>query len=112
MLYTSLNFTVKNSMKLTIEDIDHIATLARLTLTEEEKSRYAEQLSAVLGYVDMLNEVHTDDVPETCQVTGLENITREDTVIDCDEETKEKLRNQFPDNVGNLLKVKAVFDNA
>lgn len=96
-------------MKLESQDIDHIAKLARLHLSEEEKTMYADQLSAVFGYVAMLQEVDTDGVPETSQVTGLEDVVREDVVKECDEETRRKIIEQFPSKMGNLLKVKAVF---
>ena len=96
-------------MSLTPEEIQQIATLARLELTEKEKKMYAEQLSAVLDYVSMLNEVNTEDVAETCQVTGLEDVVREDKVNACDEETKQMLIDAFPEKKGDLLKVKGVF---
>lgn len=98
-------------MKLTPEQIEAIAQLARLDLTDREKKMYAEQLSVVLDYIEMLDEVDTAGVEETCQVTGLEDIVREDVALECDEETRQKLINQFPDKMGNLLKVKAVFQN-
>jgi len=96
-------------MRLTRQDIEHVAHLARLQLTDTEIDRYTEQLSVVLGYVSTLGEVDTEGVEETCQVTGLEDVVREDVVQDCDEETKKKIIASFPENVGNLLKVKAVF---
>lgn len=98
-------------MQLTREEIEQIATLARLELSEEEKIRYATQLSAVLEYIGMLNEVNTDDIVETCQVTGLEDVVRTDEVKECDEERRQKLIQAFPNRKGNLLKVKAVFDS-
>lgn len=98
-------------MKLTAAQIDQIARLARLELTDKEKQMYAEQLSVVFDYFEMLNEVNTDNVMETCQVTGLEDIVRADAVKEADEETKKKLISAFPEKVGKLLKVKAVFDN-
>lgn len=97
-------------MQLTREEIEQITTLARLELSEEEKSRYATQLSAVLDYIGILNEVETNDIEETCQVTGLEDVVREDVVKECDEERRHKLIELFPERKGNLLKVKAVFD--
>jgi len=97
-------------MKLSIDGIDHIATMARLDLTDEEKAMYAEQLSAVLDYVGMLSEVDTSEVIETCQVTGLQDVVREDLVIESDELTRERLIEQFPHKVGKLLKVRAVFE--
>lgn len=97
-------------MKLSTDDIDHIATLARLELTTEEKARYAEQISVVLDYIEMLNEVETEDEVETCQVTGLEDVVREDVVEGCEESVRSKLIESFPDKVGSLLKVRAVFE--
>ena len=95
----------------TIKDIEEIAMLARLALTSEEKTQYAKDLSAVFHYIDMLSEVDTEQVPETCQVTGLEDVLRDDIVINSSEEMREKLIACFPERVGRLLKVKAVFEN-
>ena len=99
-------------MKLTVEEIEQIATLARLDLSENEKNTYAEQLSVVFDYIQILNEVNTDGVEETCQVTGLEDVVREDKAVDSSEELKKKLINSFPEKMGKLLKVKAVFNDS
>ncbi|OGH68599.1 MAG: hypothetical protein A3J66_01075 [Candidatus Magasanikbacteria bacterium RIFCSPHIGHO2_02_FULL_47_14] len=96
--------------KLTSADIAHVATLARISTTEEDRQKYAEQISVILEYIEMLNEVDTEMTPETCQVTGLEDVFREDTVVACPEEVREKLIAAFPERMGRLLKVKAVFD--
>lgn len=96
-------------MKLDLAQIEQIANLARLKLTADEKNTYAEQLSAVFDYIEMLNEVDADDVTETCQVTGLANITREDIPEIKDAEAVKALVANFPDKIQNLLKVKAVF---
>lgn len=96
-------------MKLTISDIEHIAELSRLNLEKEEKELYAEQLSIVLSYIENLNEIDTTGIAETCQVTGLEDITREDIALECDKEIRLRIIEQFPSRVGNLLKVKTVF---
>lgn len=91
-------------------DINHIATLARLELTAEEKEQYAEQLSVVFGFVELLCEVDVSNVVETCQVTGLVDVVRADEPADCDEDIKAKLINAFPERVGRLLKVPGVFE--
>ncbi len=96
-------------MQLTPLEVKKIATLARLSLSEEETQSYAEQLTAIFGYVEMLNEVDTEGVEETCQVTGLQDVVREDIVVDCDEETKKQLVEAFSDKKGQLLQVKGVF---
>ncbi len=99
-------------MKLTIQDIEKIADLARLELTAEEKIMYAEQLSTVFSYMDMLNSVDTTGVPETCQVTGLQDVVREDVVVASDPIVRQKLIAAFPQHEANLLKVQAVFKEA
>ena len=81
-------------------------------MSEKEKKMYAEQLSAVLDYMEMLNEVNTDGVEETCQVTGLDDVVRSDEVEECPPEVQEKIIGSFPDKLGKLLKVKAVFSEA
>jgi len=98
-------------MPLTPQQVEEIAKLARLELSEVEKMMYAEQLSVVLEYIEMLDEVDTKGVEETCQVTGLEDVMREDKVEGRDPKVVKKLIEAFPDKKGNLLKVKAVFDH-
>ena len=94
---------------ITPQDIEWVATLARLTLSEKEKKQYAEQLSVIFDYIEQLNGVETDDVPETCQVTGLEDVVREDVAIRGDKAISDKLIAAFPEKIGKVLKVKAVF---
>ena len=65
-------------MKLSKEQVQHIARLARLKLTPEEEELYAGQLTDILTYVEVLKELDTKGVVETSQVTGLSNVTRED----------------------------------
>jgi aspartyl-tRNA(Asn)/glutamyl-tRNA(Gln) amidotransferase subunit C len=65
---------------LTKEEVKHIAKLAKLKLTEEEVEKFQKQLSEVLEYMKVLNEVETGRVEPTAQVTGLENVFREDEV--------------------------------
>lgn len=65
---------------LSIEQIKHIAKLARLGVSDVEAEKFSKQLSSILGYVELLNEVDVTDVLPTSQVTGLQNVMREDTV--------------------------------
>jgi aspartyl-tRNA(Asn)/glutamyl-tRNA(Gln) amidotransferase subunit C len=60
-------------------DISHIAKLANLTLTEEEEKKFAKQLSDTLEAISTLRAIDTTTVSPTNNVTGLENIVREDT---------------------------------
>ncbi len=69
-----------SSTKITIDDLEHIAKLARIELTEEEKQTFLPQLDSVLDYLDILNQVNTDDISPTYQVNGLSNVIRADEV--------------------------------
>lgn len=96
-------------MILTIAEVEHIAKLARIELTDEEKKKFANQLSTILDYVDQLKEVDTSKVEATAQVTGLENVARQDKAKDCDADTREKILAAAPTREGDFIKVKAVF---
>lgn len=65
-------------MSLTDREVEHIAELARLRLTEEEKARYREQLSAILDHVARLQELDTEDIPPTSSVLPERIVLRED----------------------------------
>lgn len=67
-------------MKLSLVEVEHIAELAKLGLTDEEKATFQEQLSAILEYFDRLNEVDTFAIPPTPTVLSLRNAMREDAV--------------------------------
>lgn len=98
-----------NKEKLSFKEVEHIADLARIELNETEKIRYAEDLSAVLNYIDQLREVNTDSVLVADNATGLINAVREDKVENCDEETKKKIIASAPFSENGYFKVKAVM---
>ncbi len=88
---------------ITIKDVEHVAKLARLELTEEEKELYTKQLGDVLKYVDQMNEVDTSNVKPMAQVVDLVNVMREDVVHY--EQTKEELMANAPDEENGFFKV-------
>ena len=94
-------------MKLTKPEVEKIAKLSRLELTDQEKEQYANQLSAVLDYFAKLKEVDTENVAITAQVTGLENVYRQDKVEQCDYQTD--LIKQAAEHETDLIKTKSVF---
>jgi aspartyl-tRNA(Asn)/glutamyl-tRNA(Gln) amidotransferase subunit C len=66
------------TMKLSRKDVEHIAELARLTLSDEEKTLYQEQLSAILAYFEKLQELDTAAISPTATVLPLRSVMRED----------------------------------
>ena len=67
-------------MAISREDVLHVAALARLSLTEEEVSRAADQLSGILEHVAALSELDLEGVEPTAHALDLENVTRPDRV--------------------------------
>lgn len=65
-------------VKLTREDILHVAKLAKLDITDSEIEKFTPQLSNVINYFSELQEVKTEGVEPTSQTTGLENVSRSD----------------------------------
>ena len=65
---------------ITKEQVEHVAKLARLELTEEEKTLYTKQLSQILDYIDQLNKVETKGVEPMTQPIPTVNVMREDIV--------------------------------
>lgn len=96
-------------MKLSTEQVEHIAVLARLNLTEQEKQEYREQLSAILDYVEKLGKADTDMVEPTSQVTGLVNVMREDEVIESG--ISQELVKAAPESQSGHIRIPKIFDN-
>jgi len=67
-------------MSISLENVEHVAKLARLQLSDEEKEKFLGQLNAILEYADKLNELNTDDVAPTTHVLPIFNVMREDEV--------------------------------
>ena len=65
-------------MALTPEDVDHVAALARLGITPDERQRFAEQLSGILEHFQALQTLDTENIPPTAQVLDLRNVMRPD----------------------------------
>ena len=65
-------------MALTPDDVDHVAALARLGITPEERARFAEQLSTILEHFQALQALDTADIPPTAQVLDPRNVMRPD----------------------------------
>ena len=70
-------------MSLTLSEVEHIAQLARLELSEEEKLRYLSQLSAILEYAARLQSVDTSQIPPTSSVLPARSVLREDVISSC-----------------------------
>lgn len=98
-------------MALTQKEIEHIAGLARIKLTEKEKDRTTKELGAILGYIDKLKEVKTEGVEPIAHITGLTDVFRNDEPSDLGRVGPEKLLEGAPARQDNYVKVKEVFED-
>ena len=94
--------------RLTVAEVDHIALLARLSLTDEEKARYAQQLSAVLDYAAELAAIDVENIPPTATVLAAHNVMRTSDAVEEGLSREEALRNA-PRTDGTSFEVQATF---
>lgn len=89
--------------------INHLANLAKLELTAEEKEKYFKDLSSILGYVETIQKLGIKETTSLIKESETE-IWREDKIEDCSVEEKEQITKSFPAKENNLLKVPGVFE--
>jgi aspartyl-tRNA(Asn)/glutamyl-tRNA(Gln) amidotransferase subunit C len=70
-------------VKITREEVAHVARLAMLEISEQETRLYTEQLNAILEYADKLKKLETEGIEPTAHVLPLRNVFREDEVLPC-----------------------------
>jgi aspartyl-tRNA(Asn)/glutamyl-tRNA(Gln) amidotransferase subunit C len=95
-------------MKLTLAEVEHIAELARLSLSDEEKARYQEQLSAILDYAERLQMLDTSSIPPTATVLPLRSVMRADEPRDS--MSREDVLANAPQVEAGSFRVRAVMD--
>ncbi len=97
-------------MSLTTADVEHVARLARLGLSDDETERMREQLSSILEHIAVLQEIDTDRIPPTAQVNALENVLRDDDVSPS--LSQETVLAIAPQSRDGFLEVRAVMGDA
>ncbi len=65
---------------ITKRDVEHVAMLARLELTEAEKEMFTQQLNAILEYADQLKQLDTSEIPPTAHAVPMQNVFRADEI--------------------------------
>jgi len=93
---------------ITKKEVESVARLARLRLTEEEKEKYTKQLADILKYINKLNELNTEKVEPTSHVLPLSNVFREDRVRPSLEQ--EEILANAPEAEAGHFKVKKVIE--
>ncbi|MFQ5897734.1 MAG: Asp-tRNA(Asn)/Glu-tRNA(Gln) amidotransferase subunit GatC [Candidatus Methylomirabilia bacterium] len=94
--------------KITIAEVEHVARLARLELSPEEKERMRSQLDAILTYIDKLRELDTTDVEPTAHVIPMTNVMRDDAVRPC--LPREAMLANAPERDGDFFRVPKIIE--
>lgn len=95
--------------EISLKQVEELARLARLGLTEQEKASLAKEMTVILNYVQILDEVSTKNIQPTNQVTGLNSVLRKDEKTVSDILLKERLAN-VPATENTFIKVKKVLE--
>lgn len=94
---------------LTKQEVEHIAKLARLELSQSEVKKIQKELSSILDYIDQLKKAAISGVQPTSHSIFIENVMREDKLIARKLESKRKLIEKFPAAKGGYLKTKSIL---
>ena len=95
-------------MRLTTEEVRHIALLARVGMTDEEVERMRDQMSNILEHFEVLDQVDTEEVEPTGHSADLESVMREDEVRES--ASKEDVLSNAPHRERDFIRVRAVLD--
>ncbi|HVG98282.1 MAG TPA: Asp-tRNA(Asn)/Glu-tRNA(Gln) amidotransferase subunit GatC [Chloroflexota bacterium] len=95
-------------MALTPEQVEHVAALARLGISEAERQRFAEQLSGILDHFQALQALDTEQIPPTAQVLDLRNVMRTDAV--CPSLSQGEVLANAPRAQDGFFRVQAVLE--
>jgi aspartyl-tRNA(Asn)/glutamyl-tRNA(Gln) amidotransferase subunit C len=91
------------------DDVQHVARLARLHLTDEEAERMREQLDAILAYIDKLRELDVEGVEPTAHAVLLVNVLRDDVLAPC--LTQEAALANAPDRADEFFRVPRIIED-
>ena len=94
---------------LTKEEILHIATLARIGVSEKDVEKYQHDLSEILDYFKKLDEVNVDGIEPIGHITGMENVYRTDRQVDFGDLGKQAIMQNAPEQKDGYVKVKSVL---
>jgi len=103
-----LRFSAMAESKITLEQVRHVARLARLQLSPEEETRIQTDMSAILGYVEKLGELDTADVPPTTQVGEPGTPMRADEVTN--QPAADRMLANAPSRQGDFFKVPKIIE--
>lgn len=97
-------------MKIKVKDVEHVAALARLNLSDREKELYTGQFNVILEHIDRLNQLDLEGVEPTTYVQPLQNVFRRDREISSAKELLRAIMQEAPDREDGFFKVPPVME--
>jgi aspartyl-tRNA(Asn)/glutamyl-tRNA(Gln) amidotransferase subunit C len=94
--------------RISVDQVKHVAHLARLAITEEEAEKFTKQLDAIISFAEQLNELDTDNVEPTSHVLELKNVLRED--IPSVGLPREEVLKNAPEHIEGQIMVPAIIE--
>ncbi|KAF0823342.1 Asp-tRNA(Asn)/Glu-tRNA(Gln) amidotransferase subunit GatC [Cytobacillus firmus] len=94
--------------RISIDQVKHVAHLARLAMTEEEAKAYTEQLDKMISFAELLNELDTEHVEPTSHVLDMKNVLREDKAKEG--LPQEEVLKNAPEHQDGYIKVPSIIE--
>lgn len=91
-------------------NVEHIARLARLGLSDKEKELFKKQLSSILEFAETISKLPTENVEPTSHAIPMKNVLREDKALPCDDKTIEALLANAPEEEDHQFKVPRIIE--
>lgn len=96
-------------MKITQEEVTHVAHLSKLAFSPEETAEFATTLSKIVDMVELLNEVDTEGIPVTTTMADRKTVMREDVAVAGDD--RDELFKNVPQSENYYIKVPAILED-
>ena len=96
-------------MKISEEEVRHVANLSKLSFSDEETTEFATTLSKIVDMVELLNEVETEGVPVTTTMADRKTVMREDVAVAGDD--RDELFKNVPQSENYYIKVPAILED-
>jgi aspartyl-tRNA(Asn)/glutamyl-tRNA(Gln) amidotransferase subunit C len=93
---------------ITLKEVEHVAKLARLDLTEEEKNKFVDQIGKLLDYFNQLKEINTESIEPMAHPVQAVNVVREDIIVEsCG---RDEILKNAPQEEDGYFKVPKIID--
>ena len=93
---------------ITVKELEHLANLARIELSEADKQSLVKEFDSILGYVDQLKKVKVD-VDEAGRVGAVKNVARPDVAVQSTAAERERILAEAPQREGDFVEVKKII---